>query len=42
MPITREAPATSQPRPTANPTAPNPQTAHVLPFSTLAVLRAAP
>lgn len=41
-PMIREAPASSQPRPTAKPTAPRPQTAQVLPFSTLAVFRAAP
>lgn len=37
-----DAPAFLHPKPTAKPTAPRPQTAQVLPFSTFAVLRAAP
>lgn len=38
----RDAPAVLQPNAAANPTVPRPQMAHVLPGSTLAVLRAAP
>ena len=38
----REAPASLQPMITARPTAPQPQTATLLPDSTLAVFRAAP
>lgn len=42
IPYIFEAPAALQPITTARPTAPKPQTAHVLPGSTFAVFRAAP
>lgn len=42
MPIIRDAPATLQPSATARPTAPRPQIAQVLFFSTFAVFKAAP
>lgn len=42
MPIIREAPAVLHPTATAKPTAPKPQMAQVLPFSTFAVFKAAP